>query len=152
MGSEERFEYWRRNIGLVAAPVVFVAFLALPVAGLSVEAHRLLAVLGAVVVLWMTEAIPLAVTALLGPALCVLLGIGSAKEIFHGFADPIIFLFLGSFLIAEAMLGSAGSTPNIHRKPVTVRTGFRGDALDCSEPDILDRFFGKPRPNVRVLR
>ncbi len=104
MGSEERFEYWRRNIGLVAAPVVFVAFLALPVAGLSVEAHRLLAVLGAVVVLWMTEAIPLAVTALLGPALCVSLGIGSAKEIFRGFADPIIFLFLGSFLIAEAML------------------------------------------------
>ena len=71
MGSEERFDYWRRTIGLVAAPVVFVVFWALPVAGLSVEAHRLLAVLGAVVVLWMTESIPLAVTALLGPALCV---------------------------------------------------------------------------------
>src|SRR5688572_25727632 len=46
----------------------------LPVAGLSAAAHRLLAVLGAVVVLWVTEAIPLAVTAMLGPALCVLLG------------------------------------------------------------------------------
>jgi sodium-dependent dicarboxylate transporter 2/3/5 len=52
----------------------------------------------------MTEAIPLAVTAMLGPALCVLLGIGPAKETFRAFADPIIFLFLGSFLIAEAML------------------------------------------------
>ena len=38
-------------------------------AGPSVEAHRLLAVLGAVVVLWMTESIPLAVTALVGPVL-----------------------------------------------------------------------------------
>jgi Sodium:sulfate symporter transmembrane region len=27
MGSEERFDYWRRTIGLVAAPVVFVVFL-----------------------------------------------------------------------------------------------------------------------------
>ncbi len=50
------------------------------------------------------------------------------------------------------MLSSAGSTPNIRRQPVTVLTGFRGDAHDYSEPDILERFFGKPRPNVRVIR
>src|SRR5687767_6047651 len=104
MGSEDRFEQRRRAIGLVAAPILFVVLLAVPVPGLSLAAHRLLAVLGAVVVLWITEAIPLAVTAMLGPAICVLLGIGSAKEIFRAFADPIIFLFLGSFLIAEAML------------------------------------------------
>ncbi len=59
-------------------------------------------------------------------------------------------------VLAEAeaahMLSSAGSTPNIHWQPVTVRTGFRGDAHDYSEPDILERFFGKPRPNVRVIR
>ena len=59
-------------------------------------------------------------------------------------------------VLAEAeaahMLSSAGSTPNIHWQPVTVRTGFRGDAHDYSEPDILERFFGKPRPKVRVIR
>ena len=59
-------------------------------------------------------------------------------------------------VIAEAetagMLASAGSTANMHRRPVTVLTGFRGDARDYSEPDILERFFGKPRPNVRVIR
>src|SRR5688572_28337106 len=102
MGSG--FEHWRRSVGLVAAQVIFAVLWVVPVAGLSVEAHRLLAVMGAVVALWVTEAIPLAVTAMLGPALCVLLGIGKAKETFRGFADPIIFLFLGSFLIAEAML------------------------------------------------
>jgi solute carrier family 13 (sodium-dependent dicarboxylate transporter), member 2/3/5 len=104
MGSEERFEQWRRTGGLFAAPLIFVAVLLIPVPGLGTEAHRLLAVLGAVIVLWVTEAIPLAVTALLGPTLCVILGVGAAKEVFRAFADPIIFLFLGSFLIAEAML------------------------------------------------
>ena len=104
MASEERFEQWRRMAGLVTAPLVFTALWLVPTVGLSAGAHRLLSVLGAVVVLWVTEAIPLPVTALLGPVLCVLLGIAPAKEVFRGFADPIIFLFLGSFLIAEAML------------------------------------------------
>jgi hypothetical protein len=58
--------------------------------------------------------------------------------------------------LAEAdmagMLNSAGSTANVCQRPVTVRTGFRGDDFHDSEPDILDRFFGKPRPNVRVIR
>ena len=104
MESEEHFDKRRRTAGLIAAPIVFVALFLMPLAGLSVGAHRLLAVVGAVVVLWVTEAIPLAVTALLGPALCVLLGVGPAKDVFRGFADPIIFLFLGSFIIAEGML------------------------------------------------
>ena len=59
-------------------------------------------------------------------------------------------------VLAEAeaahMLSSAGSTANVHRRPVTVLTGFRGNARDDPEPDILERFFGKPRPNVRVIR
>jgi hypothetical protein len=51
-----------------------------------------------------------------------------------------------------SMLSSAGSTANIQRQPVVVRTGFRGNDFHDSEPAILDRFFGKPRPNVRVIR
>jgi hypothetical protein len=60
--------------------------------------------------------------------------------------------------LAEAdmagMLGSAGSTANVYRRPVTVRAGFRGDAWDGprSSDSILDRFFGKPRRNARVIR
>ena len=96
MGSEERFDYWRRTIGLVAAPIVFVVFWALPVAGLSVEAHRLLAVLGAVVAL--DDGIDSAGgdgTARTG-AVCVA-GHRFCQEIFRVFADPIIFLFLAAF-------------------------------------------------------
>ena len=104
MTGEERFEQLRRTIGLAAAPMAFAVLWMIPLPGISGAGHRLAAVLGAVVGLWITEAIPLPVTAILGPALCVLMGIAPAKEIFRGFADPIIFLFLGSFLIAEAML------------------------------------------------
>ncbi|MCX8092233.1 MAG: DASS family sodium-coupled anion symporter, partial [Verrucomicrobiae bacterium] len=98
------FDTWRRRIGLVLAPLVFVLLWSLPVTAPGPEAHRLLAVLGLVVTLWLTEAIPLAVTALVGPALCVVCGVATDKEMFRGFGHPIIFLFLGSFLLAEAML------------------------------------------------
>jgi sodium-dependent dicarboxylate transporter 2/3/5 len=101
---EERFEQLRRKAGLFLAPVVLLALWFMPLRGLNEAAHHLLAVLGAVVTLWITEAVPLPVTALLGPVLCVMTGIGDAKAVFRSFADPILFLYLGSFLIAEAIL------------------------------------------------
>jgi sodium-dependent dicarboxylate transporter 2/3/5 len=45
----------------------------------------------------------MAVTALLGPALAVLLQVAPARQALASFADPIIFLFIGSFILAEAM-------------------------------------------------
>ncbi len=93
----------RRRIGAVLAPAVFLLFLALPIAGLSPPAQRLAAVLAAVVVLWVTEALPLPVTALLGAAVCVLLGVAPAKEVFAPFADPLMFLFIGAFIISRAI-------------------------------------------------
>jgi solute carrier family 13 (sodium-dependent dicarboxylate transporter), member 2/3/5 len=49
------------------------------------------------------EPIPLPVTALLGTAFCVLAGLGTAKTLFASYGHPIIFLFIGSFLLAEGM-------------------------------------------------
>ena len=40
---------------------------------------------------------------------------------------------------AAGMLHSAGSTANVHRRPVTVRAGFRGDNFQEEPEDILDR-------------
>jgi len=70
---------------------------------LTPEAQALAPILILVIVLWVTEALPLAVTALLGAVACVLAGVAPAKEVFRPFADPLIFLFIGSFLIAEAI-------------------------------------------------
>lgn len=102
--AEERLERFRQRAGLVLAPLVFLTLWVAPFSSLAVPAHRLFAVLGAVVTLWLSEALPLPVTALLGPALCVVVGVAPAKEVFRGFGDPILFLYLGGFLIAEAML------------------------------------------------
>ncbi|HEV7903554.1 MAG TPA: anion permease, partial [Pyrinomonadaceae bacterium] len=86
--AEARFERVRRVVGLVLAPAVFVVLLLLPLPGLKPEAHRLAAVMAAIVVLWVTEALPLPVTALAGAALCVVLRVAPAKDVFAPFADP----------------------------------------------------------------
>ncbi len=52
---------------------------------------------------WMTEIVPLAVTALLPVALFPLLGIMSGKTVASTYFNHIIFLFIGGFLMALAM-------------------------------------------------
>jgi sodium-dependent dicarboxylate transporter 2/3/5 len=100
---EERFERIRGRAGFVLAPIVFTALLLAPLEGMKPEAHRLAAVMAAVVILWITEALPMPVTALLGAAAAVVLRVAPAKEVFAPFADPLIFLFIGSFVIARAI-------------------------------------------------
>lgn len=101
--AEERFNRRRRTAGLVIGPIVFVMLLLWPAPALSPAAHRLGAILALMVVLWITEALPLAVTAITGPVLAVLLSVAPVRAVFAPFADPIIFLFIGSFILAEAM-------------------------------------------------
>lgn len=91
-------------IGFVLGPTAaLTAYLLLPLP-LSPAAHALAALLACVVIFWITEPIPIPATALLAPVAAVLLGIAGAKEVFAPFAHPVIFLFIGSFLIAEAMV------------------------------------------------
>lgn len=101
--AELRFERRRRKTGLVLGPVAFALLLAFPPPSLGTGAGTLLAVVAWVLAWWITEAVPLPVTAVLGPALTVVLGVVPVREAFAPFGDPIIFLFLGSFLLARAM-------------------------------------------------
>ena len=87
-------------VALVVAAAVLVALLRMP--GLERPAHGALVVLVVAAGLWMTEAVPLAVTALLIPVLAIALRIAPAKAAFAGFGDPILFLFLGTFLLTHA--------------------------------------------------
>ena len=109
--SEKRFERNRRTVGLFLGPIVLVAVLLFPF-DLTAEQQRLLAVLAFVVVWWITEAIPIPITGLLGVVLCAILEAAPAPEgtdtyadvVFGFFVDDNIFLFIGSFIIAEAMV------------------------------------------------
>ena len=109
--AEERFERRRRTVGLFLGPIAFALVLLIPF-DLEPNQHRLAAILALVVVWWVTEAIPIPVTALLGVALVALLeatptppeGDAATDVVFATFSDDTIFLFIGSFIIAEAMV------------------------------------------------
>jgi sodium-dependent dicarboxylate transporter 2/3/5 len=102
---ERRLEVLRRQVGLVLAPLLFVVVYVHDFESLAdkPEAHRLAAMMVAVVVLWVTEAIPLPLTALLGATGCVLFQVAPAKNVFAPFADQLMFLFIGSFMLARAI-------------------------------------------------
>jgi solute carrier family 13 (sodium-dependent dicarboxylate transporter), member 2/3/5 len=94
---------WRQRTGFALAPAIFVILLLLPLESLKPEAHRLAAIMAAVVILWITEALPMPVTAMIGAAACVLLRVAPARDVFAPFADPLMFLFIGSFILARAI-------------------------------------------------
>jgi sodium-dependent dicarboxylate transporter 2/3/5 len=100
--AEEAFNRKRRTWGLLLGPVVFVLLWVAPLS-LPAPAHRMAAILALVVVLWISEALPMAITAMLGPILAVMCQVAPARTALAPFADPIIFLFIGSFMLAEAM-------------------------------------------------
>lgn len=89
---------------LAAAVVTFVAVATVPVDGLSTAGQYALATTGFGGVLWVTGGLPLPVTALSIPVLLTAFGVvpdvGAAVA---GFADPILFLLLTGFVIAEAL-------------------------------------------------
>ena len=75
----------------------------MPLSGLSTEAHRLASIVALVVTWWIAEPIPIPATALIGTALTVVFGVANAEAAFAPFASPIIFLFIGSFMIGRAV-------------------------------------------------
>ena len=100
--AEEQFNSRRKTIGLFLGPLVMVALLLAPLP-VPAPAHKLAAILAMMVVLWVTEALPLAITAMLGPVLAVILQVAPVRAAFASFADPVIFVFIGGFMLAEAM-------------------------------------------------
>jgi solute carrier family 13 (sodium-dependent dicarboxylate transporter), member 2/3/5 len=101
--AEERFERIRKSIGYFLGPILAIVLYFIPMPSISTNAHMLTVIIGWVVVWWITEPVPIPVSAVLGATLCVVLGVADAKTVFKPFADPIIFLFLGSFMLAKAM-------------------------------------------------
>ena len=74
-------------------------------------AFRVLAVTGLMAVWWISEAIPIAATALLPVVLFPFLGVMSTGETTVSYAHHLIYLFLGGFLIAITM-----EKWNLHRR------------------------------------
>ena len=100
---EARLERGLKTAGLFAGPALALAVFLWNPGGHPPEARRLLAILALAIAWWITEAIPLPATALVASALAIAAGVAPARQVLAPFADPVIFLFLGSFLLAEAV-------------------------------------------------
>ena len=72
--------------------------------------------------LWMTEIVPLPVTALLVPVISYFMGILSPKEAMAPFSSTIIFLFMGGFTLA-ALLNKHGIDRWLADKVTTMSNG-----------------------------
>ncbi len=87
--------------GLILGPLLFFIILFFAdTSALSIDAWRVIGLASWMVTWWITEAVPIPVTALLPLVMFPLLGVFSIKESTAPYASPIIFLFMGGFLIA----------------------------------------------------
>lgn len=94
----------RKSLGFGTGVLIFLMMLFMPVPdGLSPEGWYTAAVASLMAIWWITEALPIAVTALLPIVLIPLLDIATIGEATAPYANPLIFLFMGGFIIAVAM-------------------------------------------------
>ena len=101
-----------QTIGLYIGPIIAIFMLLAPAPdGLSNEAWSVAAMGSLMAIWWATEAIPIAITALLPLVFFPLLGISSIQEAATPFANKVIYLFLGGFIVAFAM-----QRWNLHRR------------------------------------
>lgn len=75
----------------------------LPLQGLSYSGHAAIALLVFAIIMWATEALHLAVTSLIILFIQPIIGVTSFDNAIVNFANPIIFLMIGGFIIAEAI-------------------------------------------------
>jgi len=92
-----------KKLGLPLAIVAAVIIMLIPLEGLSMEGHLAIALLVFAIIMWVSEALHLAVTSLIILFIQPILSIASFSEVVVGFSHPIIFLMIGGFIIAEGI-------------------------------------------------
>jgi sodium-dependent dicarboxylate transporter 2/3/5 len=92
----------RQTTGFILGPLLFVLMQVLPVFP-SDSVSDMASIASLMVVLWITEALPLAATALLPLVLFPFMGITSGKEVASVYTNSTIFLFIGGFVLALSM-------------------------------------------------
>ena len=88
---------------LIAGIALFAVVMAVKPFGLDMQAVKVLAVATLMITWWVTQALPMPVVALLPIILFPILGIANMEATTAPYANPIIFLFMGGFMIALAI-------------------------------------------------
>lgn len=116
---------WKLLVGSLLVLVIILIFPIFP----DAKVNSAFAVLIFAAYLWISEAIPLALTALLIPVLATVLNIETPKVAFGEFANPIIYLFLGGFVLAGALSAHSLDRLLAHKLMVLAKGNFYKSAL-----------------------
>ena len=118
---EPRSRTTNATVSLAAAAIAGALLLALPAPpGMPPLAQRAGALFVTALILWVTEAVPIAITALLAIVLQPILGLAPAGSAFASFMSPVFFFVLVMFVIAQAFTApdwTAGLRAGCWRRP-----------------------------------
>jgi sodium-dependent dicarboxylate transporter 2/3/5 len=90
-----------KRIGIIAGPIFFLlVFFLSPANVLSEKAITVLSLGAWMVTWWVTEAIPIPITALLPLIVFPITRVSTMSEAAQPYGDPVIFLFMGGFILA----------------------------------------------------
>lgn len=122
--SKSRLHSW---ISFLIGPALFVFILLFNPLGLDGSALRVLAVAALMISWWITEAIPMPAVAIIPLVLFPLMGISKISETAAPYANEVIFLFMGGF-----MIGLGIEKWNLHKRialSIVQYTGTGGDRI-----------------------
>jgi sodium-dependent dicarboxylate transporter 2/3/5 len=92
---------WQKLTGFLAGPIIFFILInTISESFISSSAGKVLALAAWIIIWWMTESVPIAITALLPLVLFPFMGVMKMSEAAAPYANPIVFLFMGGFMIA----------------------------------------------------
>jgi len=103
--GQGKIDKLRHEMGIPLAIILMIIVWLMPnLAGLSQIGQRALSLFVGIFVLYLTEALPLAITSLLVVPGAVLMGIVNLKGALEGFSSPSVYLLVGAFILATAMV------------------------------------------------
>lgn len=160
-GNESAYSWYYENFAIAAGPLtgllVYFVFLSDQdhVQEDSQKLAAMFAILLWICVWWMTEAVPVAITALLPLFLFPLLQISTADEVAKAYMNDTISLFLGSFILALAV-----QKYNCHKR-LALKTllAFGGEKMDprtlllgfCAGPAFVSMFMSNTATAVMMI-
>src|SRR3989304_6073487 len=119
LSRKEKFSN-RRSLGfLLGALAFFVLLLILPrPSGLSASGQRVIAVVITVVLLWATEALPVALSSILALVLLATTrGVSSTADLFAGFSSPLPYFLLAILVMSQAVRKSVDRNSLRYSRP-----------------------------------
>jgi len=106
-GPANKRKWYQRNLRaigtLVGLSIFVMTLLTAPPEGMSADAWNVAGMSLLMAIWWMTEAVPIPVTSLVPLAVLPVLQVADIRSAAAPYAHPLIYLFLGGFLIAEAI-------------------------------------------------